>query len=233
MRAALYARFSDDKQNARSADDQLAACRVHAAARGWTVVAEFKDEAISGWLMVNRPGINAMLEAAAAGGFDVLLTEDEDRVARRLQHQALIWDDLEELGIQWATLHTEKVELMHVAFKGAMAQGELTKLSRKTKRGQASVARDGRHNGGRVYGYRIVREFKEDGSYVAGLRAVKPDEAAIVVEIFERYAAGESPRGIAGDPLQPARQTVYTGRKWMGPCRTIRLPTNCRGCRAC
>ncbi|CDX31354.1 exported hypothetical protein [Mesorhizobium sp. SOD10] len=51
---------------------------------------------------------------------------------------------------------------------------------------------------------------------------------------YTYFDQAEMPAGkIAGDPLQPAGQTVYTGRKWTGPCRTIRLPINCHGCRAC
>jgi site-specific DNA recombinase len=83
---------------------------------------EFKDEAISGALMVNRPGVNAVMALADVGAFDVLLTEDEDRIARNLEHQANVWNRLQHRGIRWATLYTEEVDLMHVAFKGLMAQ---------------------------------------------------------------------------------------------------------------
>src|SRR5579863_7419223 len=49
MRCALYARFSnDERQNRLSAEDQLVVCRRHADARGWEVVAEYRDEGISG-----------------------------------------------------------------------------------------------------------------------------------------------------------------------------------------
>jgi DNA invertase Pin-like site-specific DNA recombinase len=37
--AALYARFSTDKQDARSIDDQLRRCRAYAEAHGLAVVA--------------------------------------------------------------------------------------------------------------------------------------------------------------------------------------------------
>ena len=48
MRAALYARYSSERQNERSIEDQLAVCRRHAEGRGWSVVATFSDAAISG-----------------------------------------------------------------------------------------------------------------------------------------------------------------------------------------
>ncbi len=45
---ALYARYSTDRQDARSIDDQLRRCRAHAASHGFRVIAEYKDAAISG-----------------------------------------------------------------------------------------------------------------------------------------------------------------------------------------
>jgi site-specific DNA recombinase len=48
MRCAVYARFSSDKQNDASTDDQVRLCRERAVAEGWDVVAVFADKAISG-----------------------------------------------------------------------------------------------------------------------------------------------------------------------------------------
>ena len=62
MRAALYARYSNDRQNERSIEDQFAVCRRYAEARGWTIVATFSDAAISGSAMANRPGLQTLLE---------------------------------------------------------------------------------------------------------------------------------------------------------------------------
>jgi len=87
-RAAIYARFSTDKQNERSAEDQAALCRAHAAAQGWQVVEAFADLAISGATR-NRPGLNALLDQAA--GFDVVLAESIDRLSRDQEDIAAIW----------------------------------------------------------------------------------------------------------------------------------------------
>jgi site-specific DNA recombinase len=48
MRVATYARYSSDQQRAASITDQQRTCRAFAASRGWTVVAEFTDAAMSG-----------------------------------------------------------------------------------------------------------------------------------------------------------------------------------------
>lgn len=47
-RAAIYARFSSDLQDARSIADQVALCRDHARRQHWPVVQVYADEAISG-----------------------------------------------------------------------------------------------------------------------------------------------------------------------------------------
>jgi len=47
-RVALYARYSSDSQRDASIDDQLKACRIHAARQEWTVVGTYHDRAVSG-----------------------------------------------------------------------------------------------------------------------------------------------------------------------------------------
>lgn len=88
IRAAIYARYSSDRQNERSIDDQIAVCRRSAEARGWSVTVAFSDAAISGAAMMNRPGLLTALASAERREFDVLLCEDEDRIARNLEHLA-------------------------------------------------------------------------------------------------------------------------------------------------
>ena len=54
------------------------------------------------------------------------------------------------------------------------------------------MIRDGRHNGGRSYGYRPVPSK-------AGVLEIHEDEAPIVRRIFDSYANGQSPRDIAAE----------------------------------
>lgn len=64
---AIYARYSTDRQDARSIDDQVRRCRAHASSHGLHVVAEYKDAAISG-AHVDRADIQRLLGAARAKG---------------------------------------------------------------------------------------------------------------------------------------------------------------------
>ena len=54
MRAALYARYSSDKQREESIDAQFMITRDYCANKGYTVVREYADEALSGKSTVKR-----------------------------------------------------------------------------------------------------------------------------------------------------------------------------------
>src|SRR5688572_2739154 len=86
LRAAIYARrSSDDKAEVelRSVERQIAKGEAHAASRGWTVVARFKDEAISG-AIADRPGVLQIRAALTQTPrpFDVLICADASRLGR-------------------------------------------------------------------------------------------------------------------------------------------------------
>lgn len=190
MRAAIYARYSDDRQNERSIADQVALLRKIADQRGLAIVATFDDAAISGAFMVNRPGLQAMLAAAEAGAFDVLLVEDQSRIARNLEEETHIFNRLKRAGVRIATERNDQVRIIDVALGGLMSELYLDLLSDKTKRGMHSNAEKGLATGGRTYGYRT-----EPG----GAMAIVPEEAEILREIFRRFGAGETLRAVVSD----------------------------------
>ena len=77
-RAALYARYSSDLQREASITDQFRVCGEHAQQAGWTVTGCYRDAAISGGSVILRQGIQALLEDARRGDFDVVVTEALD-----------------------------------------------------------------------------------------------------------------------------------------------------------
>ena len=187
-RVAIYARYSSDRQNENSVADQIALCVRHAVGKGWDVTATYQDAAISGSAMANRPGLLDALAAAEQRAFDILLTEDEDRLARNLEHLAHVANRLEDAGVQIWTLGSGRVETMHIAFKGAMAQDFIKNLSRKTKRGMNANAEKGLATGSKLYGY-----LSEPGGGMAIIDA----EADVIRRIFADYMAGDTAREIA------------------------------------
>lgn len=187
-RAAIYARYSSDRQNENSVADQIAACARYAESRGWSLARTFSDAALSGSAMANRPGLNEALAAAERGEFEILLAEDEDRFARNLEHMAHVANRMADADVELWTIGSGKVETMHVAFKGAMAQDYIKNLSAKTKRGMRANAEKGLATGSRLYGYR---------SSPGGTIDVAPEEADVIRRIFADYAAGSTSRDIA------------------------------------
>lgn len=194
VRCAIYARFSTDKQNERSIDDQVNLCADRAAREGWSVEKVFPDFAISGATR-DRPSLNALI--AEADKFDVILTESIDRLSRDQEDIAHIFKVVRHAGARLVTVADGDVSEIHVGLKGTMAALFLKDLGDKVRRGQIGNARAGRIPGGRSYGYRALIKLDARGRLEAGWSEVDEDEAAIVVRIYTEYLSGSSPLSIA------------------------------------
>lgn len=228
MRTAIYARYSSQLQNARSIDDQIAVCRERADREGWTVVDVFTDYAISGAAGIEseqRPGLNAMLARVEAGGVDQVLAESTDRIARHQGDAFAVRERLQFAGARLFTLMDGVIDEINGTFKALMDARFRADLGARIKRGQRGTVTQGRAAAGIAYGYRRANRIDERGELVRGLREVEPEEAAIVLRIFERYAAGQSPRAIAAalnqEGVKPPRgetwrQTTILGDRQRG-----------------
>jgi len=84
MKAALYARFSSDKQSEASIDDQFRICERIADAEGFDVVARFSDAAITGGTAADE--VKEKLFHRLLGGLSV---EDVDRRSAVFAHRHL------------------------------------------------------------------------------------------------------------------------------------------------
>ena len=197
-RVALYSRVSSDLQSAASLDDQLRICAEWAAKQGLLVVGSYTDQALSGASLI-RPGIQKLLQDAAAGKFDVILTESLDRLSRDQEDIAHIHKRLHFQGVGIVTLAEGEITDLHVGLKGTMNALYLKDLADKTRRGLRGRVEAGSSGGGISYGYDTVRKVGPDGMPVRGLRRINPIEAQVVRRIFEAYAGGRSGRRIAHD----------------------------------
>ena len=143
MRVAIYARFSSDRQNERSIEDQIRLCRERARADEGDVVAEFSDAEISGASRHNRPGLLDLLARAGAREFDTVLAEDLDRIARNAEDQWHVFNQLTHFGIGIVTLSDGAVSDLHVGLKGMMGQMFLKRLAESVRRGQRGALERG------------------------------------------------------------------------------------------
>jgi site-specific DNA recombinase len=93
-----------------------------------------------------------------------------------------------------------------IGIRGLVGQMQREDEAKKVRRGMAGVIRDGRHAGGRAYGYRAVPGKP-------GELEIVENEAAILRRIFAAYAAGRTPREIAHD-LNRENVRPPRGRRW-------------------
>jgi site-specific DNA recombinase len=188
-RVALYARYSSDLQRPASIPDQFRECRAHASARGWTIVAEYSDAATSGATML-RPGVQALMHAARARDFDVVLAEGMDRLSRDLADTAGILKRLRFAGVGLHTILEGDVGSMHVGLKGTMNELYIAELAVRTHRGQKGRVVMGKSAGGLCYGYRPVYG-------AAGDREIDQSEATVVRTVYKWFIDGVAPKVIA------------------------------------
>jgi site-specific DNA recombinase len=83
MTAAIYARYSSENQRPESIDDQISACRKLAKLQLLSISEEhiYADQAQSG-ASSGRPALAALMAAARASEFQVVLVDDLSRLAR-------------------------------------------------------------------------------------------------------------------------------------------------------
>lgn len=189
-RVAIYSRYSSDLQNDRSIEDQIAVCEKFAARQGWSVAGNFYDRAVSGASLFGRPQFARMVSDAHAGAFDIILSEDLDRLSRSQSDIAQLFEQMNFAEIEIHTIADGLTTEMHIGLKGTMSALFLKGLAQKVRRGLGGVVRQGRNPGGDLYGY-TPRKGEP------GVLDINPETSAIVKRIFEEYVAGASPRVIA------------------------------------
>ena len=189
LRAAIYARYSTDKQNERSIEDQIALCRTLAERAGYVVTKIYDDRAVSGASTVNRGGFLALMRDGKRHEFDVVITEDIDRISRDQADYHAARKQLKFYNVEIYTANGLVGEI-DGSVRAMLSELYLSNLAHKTRRGLAGVVRDRRHAGGRAFGYRPV-----EGA--PGQLAIDEREAETVRRIFADYLAGRPPREIA------------------------------------
>ncbi len=194
--AAIYARYSSDNQRDASIEDQVRLCKRTIENKGWIVGEVYSDHAISGASTL-RPGYQKMLEDARNERFDHVVSEALDRLSRDQENIAGLYKQLSFANVSLFTVSEGDINELHVGLKGTMNALFLKDLADKTRRGLEGRVRKGKSGGGICYGYDVVRSTNAMGEAERGDRCINPEQAEIVVRIFEEFAANRSPRKIA------------------------------------
>lgn len=186
---ALYARVSTDRQeHEKTIDSQLAALRSIAEAQGFSVVEDqiYRDEGYSG-ARLDRPGLDALRDAAGDGRVSTLMVFDPDRLARNFVHQQVLLEELERRNVRVVFAQrplTDRPEDRLLAqMQGVFAEYERTKILERTRRGRLYKARLGLFLGWSTapFGYRLLPGPKGSAPHVI----VEEGEARWVRSMFQ------------------------------------------------
>lgn len=224
MHAVIYARYSTDGQREASIDDQVRNCSRFAEREGIVVGEVYHDKAISGAVLA-RPGYQAMLEAAMAGQFTILIVDDLSRLSRDDYEmkgvlRRLTWRGIRIVGVSDGYDSDRKGHKIHAGFKGLMNELFLDDIRERTHRGMTGQAIKGYNCGGRTYGYRntpIEDETRKDAYGRPAVLAVEyridEHQAETVRLIHEWYASGCSYKWIASE-LNRRKIPSSRGSSW-------------------
>ena len=189
--AIAYARYSTDRQNARSIDDQFLLCDKLAKQHGYKIVKYFDDRAISGGGTLDRAGWLALMRAVTAKDrtFDAVIIESLSRMSRDLADSARDFKRINNRDIELIDLEGA-VNTMRVGMSGIMNQEFRKHLGNMLRRAWDGRVQQGLMPGKPAYGHRKIPGTSFE-------REIDPDAAKIVKRIFTEYVNLEPLREIA------------------------------------
>ena len=186
MRVTFYARVSSEKdEQLNSLDNQISYYTDYIKKnKNWEYVPGYIDEGLSGMSTAKRENFHHMINDAAAGKFDLIITKEITRFARNtldsIQYTRKLLSGGVGVFFQNDNINTldEDSELRLTIMSG-IAQDELRKLSSRIKFGhQQAIKNNVVLGNSRIFGY-----DKKDKRLV-----INEDEAKMVRELFELYA---------------------------------------------
>lgn len=184
--AIAYYRFSSHSQNEDSIDQQREAAHKYAAAKGFTIVKEYEDRAISG-TTEERPGFQLMLSEVAKLRPAALIMWKTDRLGRDRYVFALAKKAIRDAGCK---IHLVAETIPEDSAESSFMEGMLESMAefyakqakQNINRGMRYNAENGLYNGHKMLGYTV----DESKHYV-----IDPATAPIVQRIFADYGAGK------------------------------------------
>jgi site-specific DNA recombinase len=216
-RAALYARISETSAARDKVADQIAQLTRYAAQRNYTIDPDhiFFDDGISALSAdTERPGFARLLNATAAGLFDLVLATEEERLARNQIDKAELVDACEVHGVTWETIRDGFVD--PATETGEFFSTMRTAVARMESRRKASrqrAANDEKRRGGvptpgrRCYGYESDNATPREA------------EAEVVRRMFRHVAAGGSLRSLSQALIAEGIRPTTTGEFTIRRCR--------------
>jgi DNA invertase Pin-like site-specific DNA recombinase len=208
VRCARYARISFDKAgDEHGVANQLADQQRVADSSGFVIVRTEVDNDISALNGKHRPGYEAVMAAAARGEINVVLVFQTSRFWRNRRERAEGIEILRKAGVSLIATKGPSLD-MSTAYGRGMAGllGEFDTMESEVKAERQQLAAFHRaENGQPPAGVRLT------GYTMAG--GVIEPEAAVIRQMFTRFHAGDSLRGIVAWLTEQAVPT-RSGRPW-------------------
>lgn len=180
-RAVIYARFSCDKQREESIEGQIRECMAFARNKGFTVVKNYVDQAISA-RADDRPQFQRMINDARGHGFDVVIVWKVDRFSRSrydaLKYKAILKKNGVRLVSATEAISDGPEGILLESVLDGLAEYYSVDLSEKVARGMTENVLNGKSNGGSpTFGFAT-----KDGKIV-----IDEHDAHVVRELFRLY----------------------------------------------
>lgn len=205
--AIIYARYSSHNQRDVSIEQQIEACRKHAAELGLTITDTYEDRTISG-RTDNRPAFQRMMRDAEDGKFQYVLAWKSNRMGRNMMQAMVNESRLMDCGVKvfYAEEDFDDSAAGRFALRSMMNVNQFysDNLAEDVRRGLMDNASKCMANGRQPLGYK-----RGEGGKVV----VDEPAAAIVREIYTRIASGEMFMDIARDLNRRGIKT-QSGSEW-------------------
>jgi len=189
--AVIYARVSSDQQKENhTIQSQTEALIKYAKTHGYAVPPawQFQDEGYSG-ATLQRPGLEAVRDLAAAGQIAAVLVYSPDRLSRKYAYQVLLAEEFARCGVDLVFLQSPSTasaeDQLLVQFQGMLAEYERAQIAERSRRGKRHRAQQGSINVlcGAPYGYRYIKKTDTSAAYYQVIEA----ETGVVRAIFDWY----------------------------------------------
>lgn len=199
-RCVIYARYSSDRQQPASIEDQVRKCRQVADQRGWKVERIYADKAVSATNVAKRHELQALMKAVASRqiSFEYILVEDTSRIARTIGDAIAFFDHLKFYGV-FAFYVNQNIDtassnaLLMLSVHGIVDSVSNEQKASDTFRGIEGRVIAGFSGGGRRFGYCTTPYFGVSSAHRARPEGYKlipvPEEVETIRRVFDLFCS--------------------------------------------
>lgn len=197
--AAVYARYSSDRQNDKSNEDQIAEAKKYCEQNGLRIVKIYQDKEIDGWTdETKRPGLNDLLKDLENSEFEYLIVWKLNRIARDSLIQKQVKRKIRGSGVEIVSISQQlpkerRDRMLIETFTEFQDEDYSWSLAEDSMRGMIAAVRRGEFAGKDApFGYKAF--YNERGKRII---VIDEKTGPVAREIFERFSKGETAANIA------------------------------------